>query len=170
MRVYQSMNLENCDAAICSTSAQVSTTLVYIKHSSHWIDWTSTFFGTGQTILVLNPHWGVKNHIVSELTHQKNVYDISIPDSFMYTCYRSCIWYFNTWQFHVYLLQVMYMIFQYLTVSCIHCYMTFQYLTFQYLTASCIPVCYRSCIWHFNTWQFHEYLLRICSNISSYDT
>ena len=103
MRVYQSMNLENCDAAICSTSAQVSITLVYIKHSSHWIDWTSTFFGTGQTILVLNPHWGVKNHIVSELTHQKNVYDISIPDSFMYTCYRSCISYFNTWQFHVYI-------------------------------------------------------------------
>jgi len=43
-----------------------------------------------------------------------HVYDISIPDSFMYiTCYRSCIWRFNTWQFHVYyLLQVMYMTFQ----------------------------------------------------------
>ena len=30
-----------------------------------------------------------------------------------YTCHRSCIWHFNTWQFHVCLT------FQYLTVSCI---------------------------------------------------
>ena len=81
-----------------------------------------------------------------------HVYDISIPDSFMYTCYwscawhwyltvscrpgtghvaiwhfdtcmytwyRSCIWHFDTWQFHVYLVQVMYMTFWYLTVSCL---------------------------------------------------
>ena len=58
--------------------------------------------------------------------------------------------------FQPYLLQVMFMTFHYLTVSCIpaigHVHMTFQYLTvscipaighvhmtFQYLTVSCIP-------------------------------
>ena len=32
-----------------------------------------------------------------------HVYDISILDSFIYTCYRSCIWRFSTWQFQVHL-------------------------------------------------------------------
>ena len=34
----------------------------------------------------------------------KVMYDILLPDSFMYTYYRSYIWHFNTWQFHLYLL------------------------------------------------------------------
>ena len=37
-----------------------------------------------------------------------HVYDISIPDSVMYTCCRSCIGHFNTWQFCVYLQNYMY--------------------------------------------------------------
>jgi len=86
------------------------------------------------------------------------IYDISIPDSFVYTCYRSCIWHFNTWQFRVYLLKVVYMTFQYLTVLCIsatgHVYDISIPDSFMY-------TCYRSCIWHFNTWQFHVYLLQV---------
>ena len=74
------------------------------------------------------------------------IYDISIPDSFMYTCYWSCIRHFSTRQFCVYLLLVMYKTFQCQTVLCIPA-MTFQYLTvlcipamtFQYLTVLCIP-------------------------------
>ena len=77
-----------------------------------------------------------------------HVYDISILDSFMYTCYRSCIWHLNSWQFHVYLLQVMYMTFQFLTVSCIlatgHVYDILIPDSFMY-------TCHRSCIWHFNS-------------------
>ena len=50
-----------------------------------------------------------------------HVYDISIPDSFMYgSCSYMTIQYLKN---YVYLLIVMYMTFQYLTVSCIgtHC-------------------------------------------------
>ena len=65
-----------------------------------------------------------------------HVYEISIPDSFMY---RSCIWHFNTWQFHA---QVMYMTFGYLTVSCTgHVHDISIPDSFMY-------TCYQSCAWH----------------------
>ena len=43
--------------------------------------------------------------VISGILVQSHVYDILIPDSFMYACYTSCIilCHFNTWQFHVYL-------------------------------------------------------------------
>ena len=51
-----------------------------------------------------------------------------------HTCHRSCIWHFNTWQFHAYLLQVHFNTWQF------HVYwLQVMYMTFQYLTVSCIP-------------------------------
>ena len=67
-----------------------------------------------------------------------HVCDISVPDSFVYAYYRSCIWHFTTWQFCVCLLQVM--------------YVTFNSFVYAY---------YRSCIWHFTTWQFCVCLLQV---------
>ena len=68
---------------------------------------------------------------------------VSIPDSFMYTCYRSC---FNTWQFHVYLLQVYISIPDSFVYTSYRSYInTWQFrvyqlqVTYQYLTVSCIP-------------------------------
>ena len=52
------MKLENWHSATSRTLAQVSTTQVYIKHSSRWLDWACTLCCTGYSLTL---YW----HIMS---------------------------------------------------------------------------------------------------------
>ena len=67
------------------------------------------------------------------------------------------VWLFNSWKFYVFLLQVMYRTFHYLTVSRIPA--TGHVLVIQYLTVTCVPGT-GHVQEHFNTWQFYVYLLQ----------
>ena len=92
---------------------------------------------------------------------------VSVPDSFVYAYYRSCIWHFSSWLFCVCLLQVMYMTFHYLTVLCMP---TTGHVYDISVPDSFVYAYYRSCIWHFRTRQFCVCLLQVTYDISVPDS